>query len=101
MKSSLLIAALFAGVASAQSPLTLPNNSAGTEMDTPPVLPAGPDVLVPPTPRSDTAGGSGVAREEVEQLAGPNAADDADRNRDGRVDDKELRRLPQAPAPLK
>jgi hypothetical protein len=100
MKSSLLIAALFAGVASAQSPLTLPNNSAGTEMDTPPVLPAGPDVLVPATPRSESAG-NGVAREEVEQLAGPKAADEADRNRDGRVDGKELRRLPDAPTPLK
>ena len=101
MKSRLLIAALFAATAaSAQSPLTLPNNSAGTEMDTPPVLPAGPDVLVPATPKGDTAG-SGVAREEVEQLAGPKDADDADKNRDGRVDDKELRRLQDAPAPLK
>ena len=100
MKSSLLIAALFAGVASAQSPLTLPNNSAGTALDTPPVLPAGPDVLVPATPRGERAD-SGVAREEVEQLAGPKAADEADRNRDGRADDKELRRLPDAPMPLK
>jgi hypothetical protein len=100
MKSTFLIAALFAGVASAQSPLTLPNNSAGTALDTPPVLPAGPDVLVPATPKSDTAA-SGVKHEEVEQLAGPKAADDADKNGDGRIDDKELRRLQDAPAPLK
>ena len=100
MKSSLLIAALFATAASAQSPLTLPNNSAGTALDTPPVLPAGPDVLVPATPRNDTSG-SGASRQEVEQLAGPKAADNADRNQDGRIDDKELRRLPQAPAPSK
>jgi hypothetical protein len=100
MKSSLWIAALFAAAASAQSPLTLPNNSAGTEMDTPPVLPAGPDVLAPATPRSDTAGGS-AARQDVEQLAGPKTVEDADRSRDGRVDGKELRRLQEAPAPLK
>jgi len=43
MKSSLLIAALFAATtASAQPSLLLPNNSAGTEMDTPPVLPSAP-----------------------------------------------------------
>ena len=96
MKSTLVIAALFAATtAYAQSSLTLPNNSAGTVMDTPPVLPAGPDVLVPVEPRD------GATRRDVEQLAGPKQSDAADKNRDGRVDEKELRELRDAPAPIK
>ena len=96
IKSSLIVAALFAATAaSAQPSLLLPNNSAGTEMDSPPVLPAGPDVLVPGTPRD------GVKRDDVEQLAGPKEFNGADKNRDGRLDEKELRELRDAPAPLK
>ena len=59
MKSTLFIATLFAATtASAQSSLLLPNNSAGTEMDTPPVLHADPRTLDPKAldpvaPRSD------------------------------------------------
>ena len=85
-----------AATASAQSSLTLPNNSAGTEMDTPPILPSTPGTNAPLTPPRD-----GVTREQAEQLAGPKEAEEADRNRDGRLDSKELRRLDQAPAPLK
>ena len=97
MKSTFLLAALFAATtASAQSSLMLPNNSAGTEMDTPPVLPATPDVLVPTTPRS-----KGVAREEAEQLAGPKEVENADRNRDGRPDTKEETKPEEAPAQSK
>ena len=97
MKSTLFIAALFAAAtASAQSSLTLPNNSAGTEMDTPPILPSTPGTNAPLTPPRD-----GVTREQAEQLAGPKEAEEADRNRDGRLDSNELRRLDQAPASLK
>jgi hypothetical protein len=96
MNSTLLIAAMFAATAaSAQSSLTLPNNSAGTELDTPPVVPGTPSVLEP-SPRDGI-----VTREEAEQLAGPKAAEDADKNDDGRLDDKELRRLEDQPAPVK
>jgi hypothetical protein len=96
MKSSLLIAAMFAATAaSAQSTLTLPNNSAGTELDTPPVVPGTPSVLEP-SQRDGI-----VTREEAEQLAGPKQVEEADRNDDGRLDGKELRRLDEAPAPLK
>jgi hypothetical protein len=53
MKSTLFIAALFAATtASAQSSLFLPNNSAGTAMDTPPILPAESKALDPTAPRS-------------------------------------------------
>jgi hypothetical protein len=96
MKSTLLIAALFAATAaSAQSSLTLPNNSAGTELDTPPVLPGTPSVLEP-TPRDGI-----ITRDEAEQLAGPKEAEDADKNDDGRLDDKELRQLNEQPGPVK
>lgn len=96
VKSSLIVAALFASTAAtAQSSLTLPNNSAGTELDTPPVLPAGPDVKAPATP------GDKATRQDVDPLAGPKQFDDADKNRDGRLDDKELRTLRDAPAPVK
>jgi hypothetical protein len=96
MKSSVLIAAMFAATAaSAQSTLTLPNNSAGTELDTPPVVPGTPSVLEP-SQRDGI-----VTREEAEQLAGPKQVEEADRNDDGRIDGKELRRLDEAPAPLK
>jgi hypothetical protein len=54
MKSTVFIAVLFAATtASAQSSLFLPNNSAGTEMDTPPLLPADPKILEPTAPRSE------------------------------------------------
>jgi hypothetical protein len=54
MKSSFLIAAMLAAAtASAQSSLLLPNNSAGTEMDTPPVLPADARTLEPAAKGSD------------------------------------------------
>jgi hypothetical protein len=84
-----------ATAASAQSTLTLPNNSAGTELDTPPVVPGTPSVLEP-SQRDGI-----VTREEAEQLAGPKQVEEADRNDDGRLDGKELRRLDEAPAPLK
>ena len=96
MKSTLLIAALFAATAaSAQSPLTLPNNSAGTEMDVPPVLPGTPSVMEPKT--NDGT----VSRDQAEQLAGPKEVEKADKNSDGRLNEEELRRLRDAPAPLK
>ena len=96
MKPSLLLAALFAATAaSAQPSLLLPNNSAGTELDTPPVLPGKPSVLEP-SPRDGI-----VTREQAEQLAGPKQVEEADRNGDGRLDGKELQRLDDAPAPLK
>jgi hypothetical protein len=101
MKSTLFVAALFAAAtASAQSSLTLPNNSAGTALDTPPLLPAVPDVMVPAMPRSG-APRDGMSRKDAEELAGPNAAEQADRNRDGRIDTKELPKLDDAPAPVK
>ena len=100
MKSSLFIAAMFAATtASAQSSLLLPNNSAGTEMDTPPVLPGTPKVLEPSEPRGD-APIDFVIRDEPEQLSGPKEPDAADRNQDGRQDTNEPKAL-QEPAPLK
>jgi hypothetical protein len=96
MKSTLLIAAVFAATAaSAQSSLTLPNNSAGTELDTPPVLPGTPPVIEP-SQRDGI-----VTRDEAEQLAGPKEVEDADENDDGRLDDKELRQLDEQPGPVK
>jgi hypothetical protein len=96
MKSKLLIAALFAATAaSAQSPLTLPNNSAGTPLDTPPVLPGAPSVTEP-----STTDGT-LSRDQAEQLAGPKQVEKADKNGDGRLNEQELRRLRDAPAPLK
>ena len=96
MKSTLLLAALFAATtASAQSSILLPNNSAGTEMDTPPILPSAPAALVPAEP------GAGATRENAQQLAGPKEkeSDAADRDRDLRRDRQE--RLGDAPPPSK
>jgi len=101
MKSCLLIAALFAATtASAQPSLLLPNNSAGTEMDTPPVLPSAPMVLEPKAAPSD-APRDFVIRKDTEQPAGPKEVDKTDRNRDGRLEGNELLRLQEAPAPSK
>jgi hypothetical protein len=96
MRSSLFFAAMFAATAAfAQPALTLPNNSAGTELDTPPVLPGTPSALEPSTTDGK------VTREQAEQLAGPKAIEDADKDGDGRLDGNELQRLQDAPAPLK
>ena len=100
MKSSLLLAAMLAAtVASAQTTLTLPNNSAGTTLDTPPVLPAAPDALPSRTeaaPRAfetiDARRRGYVTREELEQLKDREAFDAADVNRDGRLDATEFQR---------
>jgi len=101
MKSSLLLAAMLAAtVASAQTPLTLPNNSAGTALDTPPVLPATPEALPPrsdPAPQAfqtiDARRRGYVTREDLEQLKDRDAFDAADLNRDGRLDASEFQRF--------
>ena len=103
MKSSLLLAAMLAAtIASAQTSLTLPNNSAGTALDTPPVLPATPDALPPrsePAPRAfdtiDARRRGYVTREEL--LKDREAFDAADLNRDGRLDATEFQRFWEAP----
>ena len=101
MKSSLLFAAMLAAtIASAQTSLTLPNNSAGTALDTPPILPATPDALPPrsdPAPRAfetiDARRRGYVTREELEQLKDREAFDAADLNGDGRLDAAEFQRF--------
>ena len=100
MKSSLLFAAMLAAtVASAQTSLTLPNNSAGTALDTPPILPATPDALPPrsdPAPRAfetiDARRRGYVTREDLEELKDRDGFDAADLNRDGRLDAREFER---------
>jgi EF hand len=100
MKSSLLFAAMLAAtIASAQTSLTLPNNSAGTALDTPPVLPATPDALPPrsdPAPRAfetiDARRRGYVTREDLEQLKDRDGFNAADLNGDGRLDAKEFQR---------
>jgi len=101
MRSSLLLAALLAAAtASAQTSLTLPNNSAGTTLDTPPVLPAAPDALPSrsdPAPRAfetiDARRRGYVTREDLEQLKDREGFDAADVNKDGRLDASEFQRF--------
>ena len=81
MKSTLFIAALFAAAtASAQSSLLLPNNSAGTEMDTPPVLPSATPGPVEPASRADNPGTidarrGPMMRGEIRELREPTQED--------------------------
>lgn len=102
---TLVIAALVAsGTAFAQTgSLTAPNNSAGTPLDMPPVLTRpGTDLTGAPT-RTESAltafdkldsGHQGyVTRRETESLAGTTGFDEADRNRDGRLDSDEFQRF--------
>jgi len=97
------VALLVAGAASAQSSLTDPNNSAGSPLDTPPL------VVPAPTPnansglpsRSDSSGaafqkldpsGNGyVSRSDFAKLGGGNF-DAADTNQDGRLSYDEFQR---------
>jgi len=97
-------AALATGIAWAQSPLTLPNNSAGSQLDTPPLITpeaaAATKVDAPPS-RSDSSGaafqkldpnGNGyVTRSDFARLGGGNF-DAADTNHDGRLSYDEFQR---------
>ena len=101
MKTSVLLAAMLAAtVASAQTALTLPNNSAGTTLDTPPVLPAAPEALpsrTEPAPRAfdtiDARRRGYVTREDLDQLKDSAGFDAADLNKDGRLDASEFQRF--------
>ena len=101
MKSSFLLVALIAAAtASAQSSLTAPNNSAGTSLDTPPILPTAPEALPPrsdPAPRAfesiDARRRGYVTREDLDQLKDREGFDAADTNRDGRLDASEFQRF--------
>lgn len=102
MKSTLFVAALFAATAaSAQPSLFLPNNSAGTEMDTPPVLPADPRTLDPKAldpvaPRSNAP--RSIEDRNARDRAMPNAAGPI---RDARPEPDEPEALREGPPPSK
>jgi hypothetical protein len=90
-------ATIATGIAWAQSSLTLPNNSAGTQLDTPPLMTpeaaAAAKMDAPPS-RSDSSGaafqkldrnGNGyVSRSDFARMSGGNF-DAADTNHDGRL----------------
>ena len=104
--ASVLVAAaamMVAGAALAQSSaLTAPNNSAGTPLDTPPMItrPATDGGLPTRTESSITAfdkldiGRDGyISRAEAAGLPGNMSFAEADRNRDGRLDADEFQRF--------
>ena len=103
-RSLMAVAALVvSGAVFAQSnALTAPNNSAGTPLDTPP-LAAPPATGLTGTPtRTESAitafdkldGGHGyVTRSGTDRLSGTVNFDEADRNRDGRLDADEFQRF--------
>lgn len=84
------------------SALTAPNNSAGTPLDTPP-LAAPPATGLTGTPtRTESAitafdkldnGNGYVTRGDTDRLSGTVNFDEADRNRDGRLDADEFQRF--------
>jgi len=97
-----LSAALVAGTVAAQPALTAPNNSAGTPLDTPPAMtrPQAATGMPSPTESSLTAFDKlrgphegYVTREDVSHLPGNAQFDEADRNRDGRLDNDEFQRF--------
>ncbi len=98
-----LAALVVSGAVFAQSSaLTAPNNSAGTPLDTPPMA-APPATGLTGTPtRTESVitafdkldGGNGyVTRHDTDRLPGTVNFDEADRNRDGRLDAEEFQRF--------
>ena len=99
-------AVLFAGsVAFAQTSLTQPNNSAGTAIDTPPLMtsPLGATTTRDTPTRTenslsafdklDPSHRGYVTQAEVNQLPGNINFSEADRNHDGRLDQDEFQRF--------
>lgn len=97
-------AALAAGIASAQPSLLEPNNSAGSVMDTPPLVTERPATSTTETPsrtdsslwafdKLDPAHRGYVTQSDVAQLPGQWSFYEADRNRDGRLDAEEFQRF--------
>ena len=102
-RSLVAAAALVAsGAVFAQSSaLTAPHNSAGTPLDTPMAAPPGTGLTGTPT-RTESAitafdkldSGQGyVTRADTDRLSGTVNFDEADRNRDGRLDAEEFQRF--------
>lgn len=98
-----LVGLAFAGGALAQSPaLTAPNNSAGTPLDAPSVI-TRTDTLPPLPTRTESSSTAFdkldvqrrgyVTRAQVAPLPGTLDFDDADRNRDERLDPGEFQRF--------
>jgi hypothetical protein len=114
-KTSLAAAAMMAGsLAFAQAPLTQPNNSAGSPVDTPPAviivvpadaapsrpmlvdraegMPTQTDSAIVVFHKLDTSNRGYLTRSDVAQLPGYVAFDEADTNHDGRLDTDEFQR---------
>ena len=95
------IALLAGGMALGQSTLTLPNNSAGSPLDTPPQLtqpskgmPTSTDSSLSAFDKLDWEHRGYVTRSDVNQLPGPvSGFDQADRNRDGHLNMDEFQRF--------
>ena len=96
---------LSGGMAFAQSSITMPNNSAGTVLDTPPLIaPPSMATTKPSTPsRTDSSLSAFdaldskhqgyVTRGDISELPGNYNFDTADRNHDGRLDSDEFQRF--------
>ena len=96
---------LAGGVAFAQSSLMMPNNSAGSAFDTPPLIaPPSMATTKPGTPsRTDSSLSAFdmldskhqgyVTRGDISELPGTHNFDLADRNRDGRLNSDEFQRF--------
>jgi Ca2+-binding EF-hand superfamily protein len=97
---------LSGGMAFAQSStMTMPNNSAGTVLDTPPLIAPPSMATTKPTSPSRTDSSLSafdkldprhqgyVTRSDVSELPGTINFDEADRNRDGRLDSDEFQRF--------
>lgn len=96
-------AMIASGAVFAQSPmLTAPNNSAGTPLDTPPMvtqpapltgMPTRTESAVTAFDRLDSTDRGYVMRSETDKLPGTINFGEADRNRDGRLDQDEFQRF--------
>lgn len=96
-------AMIFTGAAFAQSSaLTAPNNSAGTPLDAPPMvtrpatgmdLPTRTESAITAFDKLDTRGQGYLTHADVAALPGSMDFDEADRNRDGRLNNDEFQRF--------